>query len=58
MVYQRPDGQIQTSATIPEELAIQVEEIVDENPEVSESELVRRGLRRELQARMGSDKDE
>lgn len=56
MVRQRPDGLFETVATMPKELANELTEAVENDPEASEAQLVRKGLRRELQARM-EDKD-
>lgn len=50
MVYKRKqDGMNMIQAGISDELARQVEEALDGDPELTESQLVREGLRRELQ---------
>ncbi len=50
MVYKRKqDGMFMIQAGISAQLAEQVEEAVENDPELSESQLVRQGLRRELQ---------
>jgi len=50
MVYKRKqDGLYMIQAGISAQLAEQVEEAVENDPELSESQLVRQGLRRELQ---------
>jgi Arc/MetJ-type ribon-helix-helix transcriptional regulator len=51
MVRERPDGRFELTAIMPEQLANQVKETVENDPEMNDSRLVREALRRELQRR-------
>jgi len=49
MVYQREDGGYNISGSLPEQLAQRVETVVQNNPELSEGQLIREGLREALE---------
>ena len=51
MVRQRPDGRFESAVTMDEQLKDRLENAVDNDPEASEAELLREGLRKELQNR-------
>jgi hypothetical protein len=52
MVTTRDDGTTQVSAAITDDIAKDLERVLDANEEVSQAQLVREGLRRELQVRV------
>jgi hypothetical protein len=55
---ERDDGRYAINTTLPPALAAQVREYIDDNPEMTESRLLREGIRRQFQHEENENSDE